>query len=75
MANSGAGSPLPQAGQGGGMALSAVTAADIIVRGMEQNKQRIFVGRDSALMDKLYRLNPVYAARAIATKMQSLIPA
>jgi hypothetical protein len=58
-----------------GMALSAATAADIIVRGMEQNKQRVFVGKDSAFMVQLYRLNPVYAARAIATKMQLLIPA
>ena len=54
--------------------LPATTAAQIIVRAMERDAQRVSVGRDAALMDKLYRLNPAYAARAIATKMRALIP-
>ena len=54
--------------------LPATTAAQIIVRAMERDAQRVFVGRDAALMDKLYRLSPAYAAHAIATKMRALIP-
>lgn len=36
---------------------------------------RIFVGKDAAFMDKLYRLSPSFAARAIARKMRALLPA
>ena len=75
LTNSGAGRPMPQAGRGAGMALPAATAAEIIVRGIEGNSQRILVGIDSVVMDKLYRLSPVYAARAIANRMRALLPA
>ena len=50
-------------------ALSPAKAAEIIVRGIERNAPTVFVGRDSMLMDKLYRLSPQFAARAIAKKM------
>lgn len=53
--------------------LQANEAAAIIVRGMERNADRIFVGSDVKLMDKLYRLNPTFAARMIAKKMSSLL--
>jgi len=33
------------------------------------------VGKDAAFMDKLYRLSPGYASRAIASKMRALLPA
>jgi NAD(P)-dependent dehydrogenase (short-subunit alcohol dehydrogenase family) len=55
--------------------LSAAKAAEIIVRGMERNSYHVFVGKDSALMDKLVRVNPAYAARVIANKMRALLPA
>lgn len=53
--------------------LSAANAAQIIVRGIEQNAYHVFVGKDAAIMDKLQRLNPAYAARFIANKMRSLL--
>jgi short-subunit dehydrogenase len=65
----------PDASHGGGAMkpLSASKAAAIIVRGMERDKPRVFVGRDAALMDKLYRLSPGYASRTIARAMRTLL--
>lgn len=55
-----------QGGGGGPMALSAERAAQIIVSGIERNARRLFVGKDSALIDKLYRLCPTLTARLLA---------
>lgn len=54
--------------------LSASKAADIIIRGIEKNKLLIFTGKDSNTMNKLYRLNPVFATNLIAKRMKSLLP-
>jgi short-subunit dehydrogenase len=54
-------------------ALSPAKAAQIIVRGVEQNAATVFVGRDSMLMDKLHRLSPHFAARVIAKAMSDLL--
>jgi len=62
-------------GSKGVKVLSPDKAAGIIVDGIERKAYRIFVGKDSALMDKIYRLNPAIAARAIASKMSALLPA
>ena len=53
--------------------LSAADCAEIIVRGIEANKPQIFTGSDSNMMNKLYRLNPVYATKLIAKQMASLL--
>lgn len=53
--------------------LSPRSAAEIIVRAMESNAHQVFVGRDSAFMNILYRLNPTFAARTIANKMKGLL--
>lgn len=53
--------------------LSAEECAEIIVRGIEANKPQIFTGSDSKMMNKLYRLNPVYATKLIAKQMKSLL--
>lgn len=53
--------------------LSADQAASIIVRGIEHNKPQIFTGKDSNIMNKLYRLSPVYATKLISKQMQSLL--
>ena len=75
MANSGVDLRPISAGAGGGMkALTPGKAAEIILRGIEHNAYQIFVGKDALLMDKLYRLNPGFAARTIANKMRSLLP-
>lgn len=55
-------------------ALPPGKAAEMIVNGIEQNSDRIFIGRDSILLDKLYRLAPRFAARVIANQMRALIP-
>lgn len=53
--------------------LSPAEAAQIILDGMEKNKPQIFTGKDSRMMNKLYRLNPVRATKLIAKRMQSLL--
>lgn len=53
--------------------LSAHECAEIIVKGIESNKPQIFTGSDSKTMNKLYRLNPVYATKLIAKQMKSLL--
>ncbi|MFA5135010.1 MAG: SDR family oxidoreductase [Patescibacteria group bacterium] len=54
--------------------LPAREAASIIIHGMEKNKPRIFVGKDSKLMNILYRLSPAFATNLIAKQMKSLLP-
>ncbi|CAH1195639.1 Putative oxidoreductase SadH [Paenibacillus auburnensis] len=53
--------------------LTPKKAAEIIVNGIEQNRFRVLAGKDSRLMDKLYRLNPKRAAGLIADKMKDLL--
>jgi len=48
-------------------------AADIIVDAMEKGKERIFVGKDSKMLNRLYRLSPGFASRMIAKNMKSLL--
>ncbi|KAA2215766.1 SDR family NAD(P)-dependent oxidoreductase [Maribacter flavus] len=52
--------------------LSASKAAAIIIENIEKDKQRIFVGNDSRLMDYMYRINPNWAMRFIAKKMKDI---
>jgi len=74
-ANSGVSTPSRQAEQKGSMKpMPARKAAEIIVRAMERDAQRVFVGRDSAVMNILHRLNPSFAARMIANKMKTALP-
>jgi short-subunit dehydrogenase len=49
-------------------------AADIIIDEMEKGKERIFVGKDSRMLNRLYRLIPGFASRLIAKNMKSLLP-
>lgn len=53
--------------------LPAHDAAVLVANGMEKNKPQIFTGKDSKMMNKLYRLNPVYATKLIAKQMKSLL--
>lgn len=54
-------------------ALPPAEAARIILDGIESDQNRIFVGRDSRMMDILYRLSPNVAIRFIGKQMQSLL--
>ncbi len=53
--------------------LSPDKAAQIIIAGIEKDKLQIFTGSDSKLMNKLYRINPVFATNMIAKRMKSLL--
>jgi short-subunit dehydrogenase len=49
--------------------LSPKEAAEIIIRGMENNEYRVLAGKDAKIMDFIYRLNPKKAAELIAKKI------
>ena len=44
-------------------------AAEQIVKAIEKNKRRLYVGKDAATMNILYRLNPGFAAKLIYKKI------
>ncbi|RKL65516.1 short-chain dehydrogenase [Salipaludibacillus neizhouensis] len=50
--------------------LTPKEAAEIIVLGMENDQNRVLAGKDSKIMDKLYRLSPRRASDMIAKKMK-----
>jgi short-subunit dehydrogenase len=54
--------------------LTAPKAAEIIIKGIEQNRVRIYVGQDSKIMNLLYRLSPNFATNFIGKKMKALLP-
>lgn len=52
---------------------SAPVAAKMMVDAIEKNKPRITVGKDATMMDRLSRINPVFAANLIYKQMKSLL--
>ncbi|GLU45179.1 SDR family oxidoreductase [Allomuricauda sp. NBRC 101325] len=54
-------------------ALAASKAAELIFRGIEQDKFRILVGKDAGFMDKFSRMAPEFATNFIQKKMASLL--
>jgi short-subunit dehydrogenase len=52
---------------------SADKVAQLVVDAIRNNKLRVFAGKDSKFMNKLYRLNPNYATKLIAKQMKSLL--
>jgi short-subunit dehydrogenase len=51
----------------------AGVAAKAMVDAIEENKPRITIGSDATLMDRLSRLNPIFAANLIYKQMKSLL--
>ena len=51
----------------------APLAAKLMVDAIENNAARICIGSDAKLMDRLSRLNPVFAAKLIYNQMKSLL--
>jgi len=47
--------------------------AKLIVKAIKNKTLRVFAGKDSKFMNKLYRLNPSYATKLIAKQMKSLL--
>jgi short-subunit dehydrogenase len=48
-------------------------AAEVIIEGMEANRFQVFIGRDSNMMNLLYRFNPRRATRFMYNQMKSLL--
>jgi short-subunit dehydrogenase len=72
--NSGLGKPKTEAGSNhNDMALSASRAAEIILRAMEKNKFRATVGKDAAMLDVFYRLNPWATTHFIEKMMKKTL--
>jgi len=72
--NSGLDSPRQaNAEKGAVKILSPTKAAQMIIKGMENNLYRVLVGNDAKIMDIFYRLNPRSAAKMIAGKMKGLL--
>lgn len=53
--------------------LEASKAADMIVKGMLKKKLYVYVGSDSKMMNKIYRLAPKKATDMIAKRMEDLL--
>lgn len=50
--------------------LTAKEVADLVIDAMETNKLRVFAGKDSKIMNTLYRLSPRTASKMIARKLK-----
>lgn len=75
VANSGAANRVVNKDQASKMKmLAADEAARQIIRGMKKKKLHVYVGSDSKLMNKLYRLAPQKATNLIAKKMAAILP-
>jgi len=48
-------------------------AVETILEGMEQNKSRVYIGKDCKTMNMFYRLNPAFACKLIYNKMKDKI--
>jgi short-subunit dehydrogenase len=55
------------------MMLPPDRAAKMIIDGIEKDAFQIFTGKDSKLMNRLYRLNPAFATKFITKRMKSLL--
>lgn len=53
--------------------LPAPVAAKIMIDAIESGKARVTVGKDATMMDRISRLNPVFAANLIYKQMKSLL--
>ena len=63
--------PLPNAEDARFKPLSPAKAAQIILKGIEKNKSRIFVGKDSRFLDWMYRLSPSLATNLVAKQIKA----
>ena len=53
---------------------SVTDAAETIIKGLDRNAYKIFIGSDAKTMDKLTRLMPERAAKIIYDNMKALLP-
>ena len=52
---------------------AAPVAAQKMVNAIEANNPRITVGSDATMLDRITRINPIFAAKMIAKQMASLL--
>jgi short-subunit dehydrogenase len=52
---------------------SPADVAKLVIKAIEKNQLRVYAGKDSKFMNKLYRLSPDYATNLIAKQMKSLL--
>ena len=52
---------------------SPANVAKLVIKAIENNQLRVYAGKDSKFMNKLYRLSPNYATNLIAKQMKSLL--
>lgn len=71
--NSGIAMPNVDADSAKFKSLDADVAARIMVDAIEKGKARVTVGKDATMMDRLSRLNPVFAANLIYKQMKALL--
>jgi len=48
--------------------------ASLVIKAIEGNQLRVYAGKDSKFMNKLYRLSPSYATSLVAKQMKALLP-
>lgn len=72
-ANSGVEIKMENADAGSMKTLEASAAAQQIIQGMERNKSRLFVGKDSKMMNRLYSLAPDFTIKLITKQMKGLL--
>jgi short-subunit dehydrogenase len=72
-ANSGMGDMTAEAGENSFPTTKADVAAKLMVDAIANNTPRVVIGKDAKLMDKLSRLNPLFAAKLIYKQMASLL--
>lgn len=53
---------------------SVADAAETIIKALDRNAYKVFIGSDAKMMDKLTRLMPERAAKIIYDQMKSLLP-
>jgi short-subunit dehydrogenase len=71
--NSGIAMPEVDADSSKFKSMNADAAARIMVEAIEKGKPRVTVGKDATMMDRLSRINPVFAANLIYKQMKSLL--
>lgn len=54
--------------------LSPQKAAQTIVKAIEKNRSRVFIGADAKFIDMLYRISPTLVGRLIYKQMKGLLP-
>lgn len=64
--------PEKQSSEASHKTTSADVAAEIIIKGIEAGKVKIFVGKDAVMMDRMYRLMPIKSINMMAKMINKM---